>query len=115
MGSLDRTWLDGAWLDGGWRTDPAAFDGLLQAALLWHDHRVGGASLPTRVSALRLFTDTPARGALRGRLSARKSDPLRSVLDLVLVDDQGRCVAELVGLQVHARSRQAALSVSPVT
>jgi hypothetical protein len=97
------------WNAASWRVDVAALDGALQAALLWHDHAVGGPSLPTRAAEARFFAAAPPRGLLRCRLAARKSDSLRSVLDVAIFDEQGRCYAELEGVQVHARARRPAL------
>jgi hypothetical protein len=36
-----------AWLPDTWQTDPALLDGGLQLALLWTEHALGRASLPT--------------------------------------------------------------------
>ena len=50
---------------GQWATDPAAFDGGLQLALLWSKHVLGGATLPTAVGALKTYVDGPASGPSR--------------------------------------------------
>jgi hypothetical protein len=91
------------WADHGWHTDPAAFDGGLQAALLWHEHAIGGPSLPTRIAEVRLIADGPATGPVLCRATARKTGSLRGECDLAFFDAEGNCLTEILGLQTHAR------------
>src|SRR5690606_2983479 len=44
-----------AWLPDVWQTDPALLDGGLQLALLWTEHTLGRASLPTGLGALHVY------------------------------------------------------------
>ncbi|HUP23082.1 MAG TPA: SDR family NAD(P)-dependent oxidoreductase [Thermoanaerobaculia bacterium] len=97
------------WADHGWRTDPAAVDGGLQAALLWHDHAIGGPSLPTRIAEVRLVADGPATGRVLCRVTARKTGSMRGECDVAFFDEEGNCLTELLGLQTHARFPKPAL------
>ena len=85
----------------GWRTDPAAIDGGLQLALLWCKHRLGGASLPTGIAAVRTWTDGAASGPIHCTVIGRDSRGSRSVSDMVLRDGQGHVFAELEGVETH--------------
>ncbi|MFO0659214.1 MAG: hypothetical protein U0165_05205 [Polyangiaceae bacterium] len=57
--------------EGTWRTDPAAFDGALQLALLWADRVLCGATLPMSISELRLYRVT-SEGAFTMRCDAAR-------------------------------------------
>ncbi|MEZ4319046.1 MAG: SDR family NAD(P)-dependent oxidoreductase [Myxococcota bacterium] len=91
-----------AW-SGTWRTDPAALDGGLQLALLWSKHVLGGATLPTAVSALHTYADGPAQGPLRCVVRGEKKSKDRAVADLVFSDASGAVYAELFGVETHLR------------
>ncbi|WP_203707313.1 type I polyketide synthase, partial [Asanoa iriomotensis] len=64
---------------GPWRTDPAAIDGALQAAVLWAGHATGAATLPMGVDAVRVHRPGPAPGMLRCvvRAATRTTDQLQ--------------------------------------
>ena len=81
-------------------TDPAALDGALQLAVLWTEHVLGDASLPTRVAAVRLWADGPL-GQLRGVVSGRSAEGHRAVCDVALIAADGRLAAELHGVETH--------------
>jgi NAD(P)-dependent dehydrogenase (short-subunit alcohol dehydrogenase family) len=91
-----------AW-SGSWSTDPAAFDGGLQLALLWSKHVLGGATLPTAVSALKTYADGPANGPLHCIVRGEKKSASRAVADLTFRDADGTVFAELVGVETHLR------------
>ena len=97
--------LDGVqaagWSGKGWRTDPAAFDGGLQLALLWSKRVLGGASLPTGIDEVRTWTDAPPSGGLRCVLKGRKVSRGKAVSDLAFLDSDGQLVAELNGVVTH--------------
>jgi acyl transferase domain-containing protein len=98
--------LDGvagtSWRGGPWATDVAAFDGGLQLALLWGRDVLGGPSLPTGIGKVRLFTDAPVTGPLRGVLTGRLANRGKAVSDIAFIDSDGRLVAELAGVETHA-------------
>jgi hypothetical protein len=89
------------WSGKGWRTDPAAFDGGLQLALLWSQRVLGGASLPTGIDEVRTWTDAPPSGGLRCVLKGRKFGRGKAVSDLAFLDSDGQLVAELNGVVTH--------------
>ena len=90
------------WPEEGWRTDAAALDGGLQLALLWSEHVLGGASLPTGIGRFRTWTDTPQDGAFRCVLTgSRASRGGKAVSDMVFLDQNGKPFAELSGVETH--------------
>jgi hypothetical protein len=88
-----------------WCTDPVAFDGGLQLALLWCRRMLGGASLPTAIEVVRTFTDSPIAGPLRCTLTGRKARGSRAVSDVVFHGPDGSVVAELQGIETHLLPR----------
>jgi len=84
-----------------WRTDPAAFDGGLQLALLWCKHKLGGASLPTSIAAIRTWTDGAASGPIHCTVIGRDSRGPRSLSDMVFRDSKGHVFAEFEGVETH--------------
>jgi acyl carrier protein len=97
--------LDGVeqvgWSGRNWRTDPAAFDGGLQLALLWSQRVLGGASLPTGIDEVRTWTDAPHSGSLRCVLKGRTVSRGKAVSDLAFLDSDGQLIAELNGVVTH--------------
>jgi hypothetical protein len=92
---------DKGWTDGPWAIDPAALDGALQLGVLWTERVLDGGNLPTEVSSVRLF----GAGAWEGpidvvlqQVRVRRDD---AVYDAVLLDWNGRRVAELRGVKHH--------------
>ncbi|MBW2274688.1 MAG: SDR family NAD(P)-dependent oxidoreductase, partial [Deltaproteobacteria bacterium] len=84
-----------------WSTDPLAYDGGLQLALLWCKRVLGGASLPTGIEEIRTWADSPASGPIRCTLTGREAKGQKSVSDLVFHDDSGRVLAEFIGVETH--------------
>jgi hypothetical protein len=88
---------------GSWRTDPAAIDGALQAAVLWAGQATGDATLPMGVDALRVHRAGPAPGVLLCvvRATARTVDQTRC--DIALLDEDGEVRTELLGVSLIRR------------
>jgi hypothetical protein len=84
-----------------WSTDPIAFDGGLQLAVLWCKHVLGGASLPTGIGEIRTWADAPVSGPIRCTLTGRTAKGRKSVSDLVFHDASGSVLAEFVGVETH--------------
>jgi hypothetical protein len=82
---------DMGWSGGAWQTDPAALDG------------GGGASLPMGVSSFRTFRDGTPSGPVRAVLTGQKRGRDKTVSDVVFVDDGGRVVHELRGIEAILR------------
>jgi len=87
--------------DQEWSTDPLALDGGLQLALLWCKHVLGGASLPTGIAEIRLWTDAPSTGVIRCTLTGRTAKGSKSVSDIAFRDASGKLLAEFVGVETH--------------
>lgn len=85
---------------GAWRTDAAAVDGALQAALLWARHLTGGAFLPTSIARVSLAP--PGEGPLTCVLKARvaPSGP-RALVDAWLLGPDGAVRVALSGIEIH--------------
>jgi acyl transferase domain-containing protein len=96
-GTLAKDW------EGEFSTDPAAFDGALQLALLYSQRVLGGASLPTAVGSLRTFSDGPARGTLRAVVHGSAKSAERALVDVVFTGEDGQVFAELSGVETHLR------------
>lgn len=92
-----------AWGGAGWQTDPALFDGGLQLAVLWSERRLGGAALPTGLEALSLYREGPIEGSVRAIAYGHAAASGRALCDVVFVDEDGRAVAELRGVETHVR------------
>ncbi|MBI1944201.1 MAG: SDR family NAD(P)-dependent oxidoreductase [Deltaproteobacteria bacterium] len=85
---------------GEWRTDAAAVDGALQAALLWARHLTGGAFLPTAIACVSLAQ--PGDGPLTCVLKARTAPTgPRAVVDAWLLDSDGAVRVTLTGVEIH--------------
>ncbi len=84
-----------------WSTDPVAFDGGLQLALLWCKHVLGGASLPTGIGEIRFWADAPTGESIRCTLTGRSTNGRKSVSDLVFQDARGNLLAEFIGVETH--------------
>jgi NAD(P)-dependent dehydrogenase (short-subunit alcohol dehydrogenase family) len=92
------------WIGGPWQTDPALLDGGLQLALLWAEHNLGGRSLPTGLSAYRSFSAEPVVGPLRCLVSAKAEGKSKAVSDITFLDEEGRVVTRLEGVETHQRA-----------
>ncbi|MCZ7681771.1 MAG: SDR family oxidoreductase [Sandaracinaceae bacterium] len=106
-GLLEGT-LHRGWEGSGWQTDPALLDGGLQLAVLWSERRLGGAALPTGLDAVCLHREGPIEGPVRAFAYGRSAASSRAVCDVLFVDQDGRPVAELRGVETHVRPGTAA-------
>ena len=95
-GVIDRHWPAESWI-----TDPALIDGALQLALLWSEHKLGGPSLPTSISLVRVL-DQPRAGALHATLVGRSATKSKVNCDVVITDDNDNVVVLLEGIETHA-------------
>jgi hypothetical protein len=89
-----------------WSTDLLAFDGGLQLALLWCKRVLGGASLPTGIGEVRLWSDSHVTGPIRCTLTRRFAKGRKSVSDLAFHDSDGNLFAELGGVETHLLPNQ---------
>jgi hypothetical protein len=99
-----RGGLNAGWL-APWCTDSVALDGGLQLALLWCQRVLGGASLPTAIEAVRMFTDSPISGPMSCTLTGRRAKGSRAVSDVVFQGPDGSVIAELQGIETHLLPR----------
>jgi len=70
-----------------WSSDPLAFDGGLQLALLWCKRVLGGAS--------------PNLGAIHCTLTGQSAKGSKSVSDIAFRDAAGKLLAEFIGIETH--------------
>jgi len=91
-----------AWPGGPWSTDPAAFDGALQLAILWASLQLGGSSLPTAVGAYRHFAKLPNE-PLECRLTGTTEGGMKTTSNITFRDSSGRLLARLEGVETHKR------------
>ena len=89
------------WGGEGFRMDPALLDGGLQLALLWTQHTLGGASLPTGLSGIRVHRGGLVAGVQHVILRAREARGDRGVCDIVFIAADGAPVASLEGVETH--------------
>jgi len=99
VGVVDRGWPGETWI-----TDPGVIDGALQLALLWSEHVLGGPSLPTSISLVRVL-DRPRPGALRATLVGRSATNSTVTSDVVVTNADGDVVVHLEGVETHALPR----------
>jgi hypothetical protein len=91
------------WSDEAWSTDPAAWDGGLQMALLFSRRILGGASLPMKLGAVRTYTDGPPAGPVKATLTGSAKGKDKAVTDIVFTDADGAVVASLEGVETILR------------
>ena len=92
------------WRDDGWHNDVALLDGGLQLALLWSEQCLGGRALPTTVGAYRRYVAGTIDGPVRCQLRGAAQDDMMAVSHIVFIDQQGRLIAELEGVETHKRA-----------
>jgi acyl transferase domain-containing protein len=81
-----------------------AYDGGLQLAVLWANHVLGGANLPTGIAEVRGAERLDGTaGPLQCILVGRESTRSKAVSDILFVDAGGNAVAELRGVENHLR------------
>jgi len=93
--------VDLSWPAEAWVTDPVLVDGALQLALLWTEQVLGRPSLPTGVARVRSFAG-PAAGRHAAILAGRHATADRVVCDVVIRDQAGAAVIELLGIETVA-------------
>ncbi len=89
------------WPEEPWALDVAALDGGLQLALLYTQHVLGGASLPTSIESVRSFASTPGEGPLRCLAVRRGLRDAGATTDIVIMNESGERLAELNGVRTH--------------
>ena len=115
VGSLVGTSQLG-WSEHGRHSDPGLLDGALQLALLWTEHLLSCASLPTAVDSVHLYRVGPVDEKVRCVLKGSKSSKQRVVCDIYLVTASGEPIAELRGVQTRAladSTHSAGVSIRP--
>jgi acyl transferase domain-containing protein/NAD(P)-dependent dehydrogenase (short-subunit alcohol dehydrogenase family) len=107
--------LDLGWPGGPWQTDPALIDGGLQLARVWGYERLGRPTLPTQVTELALYVSGPLTeaGPVRCCLSGCPIGKAGTRTDLVFVSGDGRVLAELRGLEMHAMLTEGSEAPAP--
>lgn len=93
------------WQAEPWQLDVAALDAGLQAAVLMGHRMLGAPNLPMAIAELRHYGEHPAQGPLRAAAVRRKHGSSEMTTDIVLIDSQGRRIAELLGVQNVALPR----------
>ena len=99
------------WPDELWRTDPAAFDGAIQLAVVWARERIGRPTLPMFVREARFraagLEPGPLRCVVRAVSVTGEQSAVCDVLLIRSVDDggPGETVLALDGLELVARPR----------
>ena len=97
------------WPEESWQTDPSILDGGLQGAVLWNDRNLGGASLPTRIAEVRMFSEGPASGEVSCQVAAKGSQGRKSIADVTFVSN-GLVTTKFIGLETHLRTAPATTS-----
>ena len=87
-----------SWSGGPFLTDPARLDGALQLAVLWTKKMLEGASLPTRIGALALYSDLDSTETLNARVSGETRGRDKVVTSIALWRDD-ELVAELTDVE----------------
>ena len=103
-GVAQSAWTDTAGCNASgssWSSDPLAFDGGLQLALLWCKHVLGGASLPTGIAEIFIWSDSLNKGTTHCTLTGQSAKGNKSVSDLAFCDASGKLVAEFIGVETH--------------
>jgi Polyketide synthase dehydratase len=90
------------WQSGPWRTEAAALDGALQLMRVWGIKYLDRPSLPTRVGACIHHLDAPADEQIECVVPCRAAGKLMIVADAQLLDSNGRPVAEMRDVEMHA-------------
>nr|WP_240624034.1 SDR family oxidoreductase [Ahniella affigens] len=93
------------WQAEPWQFDVAALDAGLQAAVLMGHRMLGVPNLPMAIAELRHYGELPAPGPLRAAAVRKKHGSSEMTTDIVLIDSQGRRIAELLGVQNVALPR----------
>jgi hypothetical protein len=94
------------WSDEAWSTDPAAWDGGLQMALLFSQRVLGGASIPMKLASVRTFTDGPPKSPVKATLTGSATGKDKAVTNIVFTDASGAVVASLEGVETILRPEE---------
>jgi myxalamid-type polyketide synthase MxaE and MxaD len=88
---------------------PALLDACFQVvATLFGEDTPDVTFVPVEVEQLRLHQRLPRSAWVRAALSRRENDPGSfPVVDVTIMDDDGRALVEITGLRVHAMARDA--------
>ncbi|SMF64151.1 SDR family NAD(P)-dependent oxidoreductase [Pseudobacteriovorax antillogorgiicola] len=92
--------LDGQ--DRAWNTNCAVLDGGLQLAVTWFKDKTSMDSLPTDIEAVQVFESPKFGEDVTCYLTLRHQTKLKSQWDIDYEDDQGRTLARITGLSIHA-------------
>ena len=74
----------------------------MQLAVLYGQRMLGAANLPTAIGSVRRYPAVAANGPILVSAHRRAVSRNATTTDIYFVDDQGRRVAELLGVQNHA-------------
>ena len=82
----------------GWGAYSAAYDGGLQLALLWSEHVLGGASVPTEISKVYSYLKHPEKGPIRCILKRRHIEDGQACSDMYFLDKTDQIFAKFEGI-----------------
>jgi hypothetical protein len=85
-----------------WVSDPLVVDVALQMGILWGIEALGKPSLPMRVGSYRQYQKRFPKSAMLAQLTVTHSTPHKIVIDVEMVDKDGRLVAALRGAEFTA-------------
>ena len=85
-----------------WVADPMVIDVALQMGILWGIQALGKPSLPLRVGSYTQYQKRFPKSAMQANLHVTHSTPHKIVIDVELVDKDGRLVAALRGAEFTA-------------
>ena len=94
------------WPTEPWALDVAALDGGLQMALLVTERALGGPSLPTSIESLNTYS-VPSGSEIRCTAVSRSVGSAGATTDVFFVDEDGRCLASMMGVKTHLLPRPA--------
>jgi acyl transferase domain-containing protein/NAD(P)-dependent dehydrogenase (short-subunit alcohol dehydrogenase family) len=90
------------WSGDIWKTDAAALDGGLQAAVLWSEHFLGRQFLPTKIGAyISHSSGEPIEGPIRCELRGRAIRNERTISDIFFFDARRDLVAKMDTVEMH--------------
>ena len=93
-----------------WALDVAALDGGLQMALLVTERALGGPSLPTSIESLRTYRSAPNGSEIRCTAVSRSVSSAGATTDVFFMDEDGQCLASMVGVKTHLLPPPAAVA-----
>ena len=90
------------WSDEDWQIDPAALDGALQLCLLWSYELIGKPTIIMGVGKFANFADGPVDTSLHCRANLQSRTSRRMIVDIEVVDDDGRARYVLTDVEMYA-------------